>query len=86
VQNLTRVDVLETSDQLREIAADLDFGQPLPPLQQLLQGLILAHLQQNIHVGCVFEVVFESDDVGMGEGSVQVDFRDELRGSRGKRK
>lgn len=58
-----RVQVLERVDDLERVALHLQLVQPLSPPQQLVQALVCAQFQQDVHVLSVFEKVLEFDHV-----------------------
>lgn len=61
----TAVEVLEGGDELEGVVLDFEFRELLPPLQQLVQCLVLADLEENVHVLVILKEMFESDNIGM---------------------
>jgi predicted DNA-binding helix-hairpin-helix protein len=65
VDNLALVEIDERVDDLQLIILHFHFSQPLAPLDQLVQSLVGADLQQDIDVLVVLEDVFELYDILM---------------------
>ena len=78
VYDLVLVEVDERCDDLKEIVLDFHFCQSFSTLYQLVQRLVRADLQQNIHVLMVLEDVFEFDYIMMTKRFVNLYFGDEL--------
>ena len=73
-----RVQVFQSVDNLERIALDLEFVQPLPPLEQFVHALVVAELEQNVDVLGVLEEVVELGDVLVLHRSVDLDFTHQL--------
>ena len=56
----------------------LHLGQSLPPLDQLVQRVVRANFQQNVHILVVLKHVFELNDMVVVERFVDLDFCDKL--------
>jgi hypothetical protein len=69
------VEVLECIDDLHDIALDLDLGQSLPALDELVQSLIGAQFQQDVDVLMVLEHMLELNDVRVLQRLVDLNFR-----------
>jgi len=78
VDHLVLHQVLHRVQDLQQVALHLDFRQPLAPLEQLVQRLVLAHLQQDVHVLVVLEHVFEVHHVRVVQTLVDLYFRNQL--------
>lgn len=78
MDDLVLVEVHQRRDNLRQVVLHLHLGQSLPPLQQLIQGLVGADLQQDVDVLVVLEDVLELDEVLLAQRLVDLDFSDEL--------
>lgn len=63
--DLMRMHILERPDDLDGVALDLDLVQTLPPPEQLVHRLVLAELQQNVHVLVVFEEMFKAHNMSV---------------------
>ena len=80
MDDLVLVEVDEGVDYLLQIVHNLHFDQPLPALDQLVQSLVRAQLQQNVHVLVVLEHVLEFHDVVMRQRFVDFYLSYQLRG------
>lgn len=78
VDDAVGVEVLECLDRLHDIVLHLLVCQFLPPLDEFVERLVWAHLEQDVHVVVVFEYVLKLDDAGVVQGFVDLDFRDQL--------
>ena len=72
------VEVLNSRAYLHYVALHFQLVQALPPSEELVQRLILTKLQQDVHVLCIFKEMFESDDIIMMKGSVDLDLGHQL--------
>jgi hypothetical protein len=78
VDDLVVVDVLDTQGDLVQVVLGLYLRDPFAPLDQLVEGLVRAQLQDYVHVLLVLEEVVEPHDVVRLEGAVDLDFGVEL--------
>lgn len=78
MDDLVLVQVDERGYDLLQVILNLHLRQPLPPLDQLIQRLVGAYLQQDVHVVMVLEDVLKLDDVFVAERLVDLDLSDEL--------
>ena len=60
-----RVQILQGIDHLLSVAFDLQLMQSLSALEQFVHALILAQLQQDIHIFTVFEEMKKLGHIGM---------------------
>ena len=72
------MEVLDGRADLIDIALDLKFVQSLTSAQKLIERLVLAELEQNVHVLGVLEKVLETYDVVLMKRAMNLDFRHEL--------
>jgi hypothetical protein len=63
---------------LIEVALHLDLVKALSSPQKLVQSLILAKLQQDVNVFCVFKEVLETDNVVLVQAAMDLDLRHKL--------
>lgn len=61
VNDFVGVHVLEGGHHLNAVGLDLQLVQPLASSQDLVEGLVGAELQQDVHVVVVLEEVLEAD-------------------------
>ena len=73
-----RVQVFERINDLLGVALDLQLVQALPPLQELVHALVLAQLEEDIHILAVFEEVQELGHVRMLDRPVNFDLTHQL--------
>ena len=73
-----RVQVFERINDLLGVALDLQLMQALPPLQELVHALVLAQLEEDIHILAVFEEVQELGHVRMLDRPVNFDLTHQL--------
>ena len=78
MDNTVRVQVLEGVDDLLGVAFDLQFMQPLSALQEFIHALVLAQLQQDIHIFTVFEKMKELSHICMLNRPMNFDFAHQL--------
>ena len=78
MDDLVLMQVDQRPHDLMQVILHFNLRQSLPSLYQLVQGLVGAYLQQDVHVVVVLEDVFKLDDVLVAEGLVDLDFGDEL--------
>lgn len=72
------VDIHHCIYHLDRVHASLVLRQSLTPFYELLQGVELAVLQNNVDVLRILEHVLEPDDALVAEAAVQFDLQDEL--------
>ena len=65
--------ILASTEQLQHVALCLDFCESFPPAHQLIQRLILAYFQDNIHILLILEKLIEFHDVLIAERFVDLD-------------
>lgn len=58
------MNILGRRNQLMHIVLDLQLSQPLPPLDKLIESLVLAQLQYDVNELGVLEEVLEADYIG----------------------
>lgn len=67
------VKVLNGGTDLVDVALHLELVKALTAAQQLVQGLVLAQLQEDVDVLCVLKEVFEAYDVVLVKRAVNLD-------------
>lgn len=72
------VQVLDSSAYLIHVALRFQLVQSLPPAQEFVEGLVVAELQQDVHVLSVLEEVLEPHDVVVVQTPVDLNLRHEL--------
>lgn len=72
------VQVLQRVDDLLRVAFDLQLVQSLAAFQQFVHALILAKLQQDIHIFTVFEEMKKLGHIRMLDRPVNFDFTHQL--------
>jgi hypothetical protein len=78
MDDLILVEVHQGGYDLRQIVLHFHLGQSLPPLQELIQSLVGADLQQYVDILMILEDMFELDDVLLAQRLVDLNFCDEL--------
>ena len=78
VDYTVRVQVLERMDDLLSVALDFELMQALTPLQELIHTLVLAELEEDVHIFAVLEEMQELGHVRMLDRPVNFDFAHEL--------
>ena len=78
MDDTVRVQVLQRVDYLCSVALDFELVQTLASFEQLVHGLVLAELQQNVHVFAVLEEVLKVAHVLMLNTAVDLDLTHEL--------
>lgn len=68
------VEVLDGGADLVYVALNFKLVEALASAEQLVEGLVLTQLEQDVDVLGVFEEVFETDDVVLVKGAVNFDF------------
>jgi hypothetical protein len=63
---------------LYKVVLYFHFSQSLPSLDQLVQRVVRANFQQNVHILVVLKHVFELNDMVVVERFVDLDFCDKL--------
>lgn len=72
------VEIDECFQELEHVELDLGFAQPLLPLEQIVESVIGAQFEQDIHVEIVLEGVLKLHDVGVVQCLVNLYFADQL--------
>ena len=67
------VEMSEHRKQLHEVALNLDFGETLATLEQLIHGLVVADFEKNVDILMVFEVMFEVNHMRVVQRLVDFD-------------
>lgn len=70
-----RVQVFECAYYLHRVALHFELVQALPPFDQVIQRLVLANLQQNVHVLCVLKKVLELANVEVPQAAMDLNLR-----------
>jgi hypothetical protein len=78
VDDAVGMEVLESVDDLDRVTLNLQFVQPLPPLQQLIHALVLAQLQKNVDIFRILEEVLELTNMVVLDAPVDFDFAHKL--------
>ena len=78
VDNSVGMQILQSINNLHCVAFYLQLMKPLPPLQQLVQALVVAQFKQNIHIFTVFEEVCELSHIHVLDRPVDLDLTHEL--------
>ena len=78
VDDVVVVEVSQRLYYLVQVILHFHLRQPLPPLDQLVQSLVGADLQQDVDVFVVLEHVLELHDVLVVERLVDLDLSDQL--------
>ena len=78
VDDAVRVQEAQGVDDLFGVALDLELVQPLAPLQQFVQTLVCAELQEDVDALAVFEEVDELRDVLVLDRAVNFDLAHQL--------
>lgn len=78
VDDLVIVEIDEGVKQLQQIQLDLGLSEALLALEQIVEGVVSAQLQQDVHVQVVLERVSELHDVRVVQAFVDLDLADEL--------
>jgi hypothetical protein len=63
---------------LHQVVLHLHLGQSLPPLDQLVQRVVRANFQEDVHILVVLKHVLELNDMVVVERFVDLDFSDKL--------
>jgi hypothetical protein len=63
---------------LGEVVLDLHLRESLPPLEELVEGLVGANFQQDIYVFVVLKYMLEFHNMRVAEGLVDFDLSDQL--------
>lgn len=78
MDDLIDMQVLQRANNLHQIILHLHLGESFPSLDKLIEGVVGADLEQDVHVLVVLEDVLELDDVVVVERFVDLNFGDEL--------
>ena len=60
--DLLRVKELGSVNELGEVALSLELGEAFAPFEELIEGLVLAQLQDNVHIVGVLERSLKLND------------------------
>jgi hypothetical protein len=82
VDDFVLVQVEEGGNDLVQVVLHLHLGEPLPALDEFVEGLVGADLQQDVDVLVVLEDMLELHDVLVGQRFVDFDLGYQLRGGR----
>lgn len=74
MDDLVRVHVLACSNELNHEEADLRFRETASSSEHVHEGTRWAEFEGHVHVFSILETVVETNDVGMLEGAVDLDF------------
>lgn len=69
-----RMEVLDSIANLHYVALNFEFMEALTSSEELIEGSGTAHFKQNVHILGVLEEVFEADNIGVMEGSMDLNF------------
>ena len=72
------VQILEGIDDLHGVTLNFQFMQALPASKKLIQTLILAQLQNYVHILWIFEEVLKFDNMEVRNGPMDLDFTHEF--------
>lgn len=75
MDNAVLVQILKCTDDLKRVRLHLEFMQSLAPFKQIIQGLILADLKQDVHVFRVFKKVLKLADMLVLKRPMDFNFR-----------
>jgi hypothetical protein len=78
VDHTVGVQVLERVDHLLGVALDLELVQALAPLQKLVHALVLAQLEQDVHILTVFKEMKKLGNIWMLDRPVNFDLTHQL--------
>jgi hypothetical protein len=78
VYHLIFVQLPQPAQHLQYITLHLDLGESLPPSDLLVDGLVDAQLQQDVHLLTVLKEMVESHYVRVFQGAVDADFAHQL--------
>ena len=76
----------EHREQLKEVTLHLELGETLTTLEQLVHGLVVTDLEQDVDVFVVLEVVFEVYDIGVVKRLVDFYLGEQLKNKESIRK
>jgi hypothetical protein len=80
VDDLAVVEVDEGVDDLREVVLHFNFGEAFAAFDEFVEGLVGAHLEQDVDVLVILEDMFELDHVLVAQRLVDFDLSDQLSG------
>ena len=78
VNDTMAVQVLDSSADLVDVALHFQLVETLTTSEELIEGLVLTQLKQNVDILGVFEEVFEADNVVVMQTAMNFDFTHEL--------
>ena len=73
VDDFMAVHVFQCAYDLHNVALNLKLMQSLPPSQNLVEGLIVAELKENIDIVMIFEEMLKTDDMLVPQTPVNLD-------------
>ena len=73
-----RVQILQSKDNLLSIALHLELVQSFPSLEQFIHTLILAQLEQDVDILCVFKEMLKETNMRMLDSSMNLDLTHQL--------
>lgn len=73
MNDFVAVHVFDSESHLEEVALCLHFGETFAALNELIEGLVRADLQQNVYAFSILEEVFEAHYILEFEGAVDLD-------------
>ena len=73
-----RVQILESLNDLKCVALDLQLMKSLAPLDQFVHALVLTQLKQYVHILAVFKEMLEQADMVVLDGPVNLDLTHQL--------
>ena len=78
VDDSVTVQVFHSGADLVYVALDFELVKALTATQQFVEGLVLAQLEQDVHILSVLEEVLEADDVVLVKGAMDLDLGHQL--------
>jgi hypothetical protein len=78
MNNSVGVKVLDSIANLDYVTLHLQLMKPPPPSEQLIEGLTLAQLQDDVDVLSILEEVLKANDVGVMQGAVNLNLTHQL--------
>ena len=85
VDDLMSVHVMACANELDHVESGLGFREAFPPAEHIHERAVVAELECHVDVVFVFEAFLETNDVGMLQGLVNLNFCIELRGIQAER-
>jgi hypothetical protein len=78
VDDFVLMQIHQGGDDLGEVVLDFHLGEPLPPLDELVEGLVGTNLQKDIDVFVVLKYMLEFHNIWVAERLVDFDLSDQL--------